>query len=84
MSKVSLTPSAAADFDDLPIVIQARIVRVLERLESWPTVSGAKPLSGPLAGKYRIRSGDYRLQFGVARGQVVVEKIGHRNGFYED
>jgi mRNA-degrading endonuclease RelE of RelBE toxin-antitoxin system len=49
------------------------VLRLLVRWENWPEVSGAKLL----AGRYRVRIGDYRLQF-------FVEKIGHRDGFYED
>jgi mRNA-degrading endonuclease RelE of RelBE toxin-antitoxin system len=49
----------------------------------WPTVSGAKPLTGKLAGHYRIRTGDYRLQFRVEGERVIVEKVGHRDRFYE-
>jgi mRNA-degrading endonuclease RelE of RelBE toxin-antitoxin system len=67
----------------LPEVIQARVMGILERLGRWPDVSGAKPLSGPLAGHYRIRTGDYRVQFRLERGTVMVERIGHRDGFYE-
>jgi len=29
---------------------------LLERLEKWPNVSGAKPLRGNLAGRYRLRT----------------------------
>ena len=29
-------------------------------------------------------SGYYRVQFYVSGGVVIVEKIGHRDGFYED
>jgi hypothetical protein len=57
-------------------------------------VSGAKPFSGTLAGLFGMRTGDYRLQFRVRSGdadaeppmpdQLVVEKVGHRDGFYED
>jgi hypothetical protein len=71
-------------------------------------VSGVKRLAGGLAGHYRLRTGDYRLQFFVqetkrkiaekkmVRGKellverqftdhvVVVDKIGHRDGFYEE
>jgi mRNA-degrading endonuclease RelE of RelBE toxin-antitoxin system len=53
-------------------------------LEDWPEVSGAKPLTGNLAGKYRVRTGDYRIQSGVEGETVRVEKIGHRDGFYEE
>lgn len=47
-------------------------------------MSGAKPLSGDLAGLFRLRTGDYRVQFRVERQRIVVEKIGHRDGFYDE
>ena len=54
------------------------------RLEDWPEVSGAKPLTGTLAGHYRLRTGDYRLQFRVAGDKLIEEKIADRDGFYEE
>lgn len=83
MAKVTLTPEAARGLDDLPLAIHARVMTLLERLERWPTVSGAKPLSGRLAGRYRLRTGDYRVQFRVQGAAIVVEKIGHRDRFYD-
>jgi len=101
MAKVTLTREAAEGLEDLPLVIHARVLSLLERLANWPAVSGAKPLAGPLAGRYRLRTGDYRVQFRVERQQafsvrnigrcyrvqqgqaVIVEKIGHRDRFYE-
>ncbi|MBI5759049.1 MAG: type II toxin-antitoxin system RelE/ParE family toxin [Planctomycetales bacterium] len=47
-------------------------------------MSGAKPLSGHLAGHFRIRTGDYRVQFRVEGPTVIVERIGHRDGFYKE
>ena len=58
------------------------MLRLLVRLEQWPDVSGAKRLAGELAGHYRLRTGDYRVQFYVAGDNVTVERIGHRDGFY--
>ena len=83
MVKVTLTPEAVQGIEDLPLVIHARVLRLLERLEEWPAVSGAKPLSGRLAGRHRLRTGDYRLQFRAEGQTVIVEKIGHRDKFYE-
>jgi mRNA-degrading endonuclease RelE of RelBE toxin-antitoxin system len=40
-------------------------------------------LSGELAGRHRLRTGDYRVQFSVAGDVVTVERIGHRSRFYE-
>lgn len=74
--------AAAKELGELPKPIKARIVELLARLADWPNVSGAKPLTGNLAGKYRLRTGDYRLQFRVDRGTIVVEQVGHRDGFY--
>lgn len=82
MASVILTPSARREADELPVAIRARVAKVMERLEKWPTVSGAKPLRGSLAGRYRLRTGDYRVQFIVTDDVVTVEKIGHRDGFY--
>ena len=82
--------------------------KLVARLESWPNLSGVKHLKGNLAGKHRLRTGDYRMQFRVeqtkrlikanrsVKGRVVVveeevveyrvivEKVGHRDGFYEE
>lgn len=81
---VRLTEAARQTMMDLNEPILTRITRVLERLGNWPAVSGAKPLTGPLAGHFRVRTGDYRVQFYVKGQAVIVEKIGHRDGFYED
>ena len=84
MNEVRLTPAAAKQFDALPRTIRPRITNLIERLRDWPDVSGAKPLRGDLAGHFRMRTGDYRLQFRVAGRTIIVEKIGHRDGFYEE
>ncbi len=84
MALVSLTPEAARQFDGLPRSIKTRVLAVFERLQHWPTVSGAKPLRGNLSGSYRIRTGDYRVRFHAQAERVIIERIGHRAGFYED
>lgn len=81
---VRTTPEAFDELDRLPGVIQRRVRKVLHRLQHWPDVSGAKALSGNLAGWYRIRTGDYRIRFRVQRDEIVVDKIGHRKDVYED
>jgi mRNA-degrading endonuclease RelE of RelBE toxin-antitoxin system len=84
MAQVALTPEAAAQLEALNNPLHARVLRLLVRLEKWPAVSGARPLTGALAGHFRLRTGDYRIQFSVSRESVTVERIGHRDGFYED
>ena len=83
MAKVVLTPEAARALDDLPLVIHARVLGLLARLAKWPTVSGARRLAGKPPGRYRLRTGDYRLRLRVEGHTVIVEKIGHRDRFYE-
>ncbi len=84
MARVLLSAEAADQLEALANPIHGRILKLLIRLEQWPRVSGAKPLVGGLAGRYRLRTGDYRVQFHVVGEVVTVEKIGHRDGFYGD
>jgi len=82
MPNVTLEFAAAKQLGELPKPIKARFIELLSRLADWPSVSGAKPLTGKLAGRFRLRTGDCRLQFRVEAGIVVVEQVGHRDGFY--
>ncbi|MFI5379588.1 MAG: type II toxin-antitoxin system RelE/ParE family toxin [Tepidisphaerales bacterium] len=84
MAKLILTEQAQWELDELGRAIHFRVMGILIRLEHWPQVSGARPLRFGLTGRFRIRTGDYRVQFRVEGQTVVVEKIGHRDGFYED
>jgi len=80
---VRLTATAREQLEQLPKSIRARMYDLLERLEKWPNISGARPLRGSLAGRYRLRTGDFRMQFRVVNNVVIVERIGHRDRFYE-
>ena len=75
---------ARRQYARLPRTIKTRVFHMMGRLKQWPAVSGAKPLHGNLAGHFRLRTGDYRVQFHVVGELVIVEKIGHRDGFYEE
>ena len=84
MASVKVTPEALEELAEVPRLIRERIGKLFERLEDWPAVSGARALSGDLAGFYRLRTGDYRLRFRVEGEVIIVDKIGHRSKFYED
>ena len=84
MIDVKLEPAAVDGLMKLPVVMRTRILEIVERLKRWPAVSGAKPLTGRLAGHYRIRTGDYRVQFFLRNNILWIEQIGHRDGLYED
>lgn len=84
MATIAFTEEALEQYAELTRSIKTRVYKLIARLERWPNVSGAKPLTGKLAGHYRLRTGDYRVQFHVKGETVYVEKIGHRDRFYED
>ena len=81
---VLLSRAAQRELAELPVVVRTRVYGLLERLSRWPEVSGAKPLRGEFAGQYRLRTGDYRLRFRIDGDQIIVEQVGHRDGFYEE
>lgn len=83
-ARVEITPQALEQADSLTEPVYSRVLGIVERLKDWPAVSGTKPLRHAMAGHYRIRTGDDRVQFRVERAVVIVERIGHRDGFYED
>ena len=82
--KVVVNRDAREQFDALRPSVQVRIFGLFERLTAWPLVSGVRRLRGRLAGHWRIRTGDYRVQFRIEENRVVVVKVGHRDRFYED
>jgi len=84
MAQVEVSPAALEHFAKLPCAIKERVRKIIHRLKSWPEVSGAKPLTGPLAGCYRLRTGDYRILIRVRGETVIVSKIGHRRDVYEN
>ena len=84
MPSVTLEYVAAKQLGKLPKPIKSRMIELIARLADWPQVSGAKPLTGKLAGHFRLRTGDYRMQFRVVSGTVVIEQVGHRDGFYDE
>jgi mRNA-degrading endonuclease RelE of RelBE toxin-antitoxin system len=71
MVRVEITAGALDEYVRLPRTIKARMQKVLHRLQAWPEVGGAKPLSGGLAGWYRVRTGDYRIRFRL-EGEILV------------
>ena len=81
---VTIMPAAGEEFDALPPTMQRRMIGLFERLRDFPSVSGAKPLRGKLAGRFRMRTGDYRVQFRIEGNRIIVERVGHRDRFYED
>jgi mRNA interferase RelE/StbE len=82
--RVVIARQALADVANLPLTMRVRFDAVVTRLQSWPAVSGAKPLRGEWKGHHRIRMGDWRVIFQVVQPNVIVVRIAHRSTVYED
>lgn len=85
MAEVKLLPEAQAELLQMETVIKKRVLKIVDRLEKWPNVSGAKALRDDLAGQFRIRTGGYRVQFyyDVETDTIFINHIGYRKGFYD-
>jgi mRNA-degrading endonuclease RelE of RelBE toxin-antitoxin system len=82
MVQVELSAQAARQLDDLTEPILSRIQSILERLEHWPEVSGAKPLRHELQGHFRIRTGSWRIVFRLEGPLLIVKQIDKRRDVY--
>lgn len=72
------------DLARVPSNMLGRITKAVERLDRWPNVSGAKPLTGNWAGHHRIRVGDWRIVFRIRGSDVIVVAIAHRKEVYDE
>lgn len=76
-------PRVADDLEGITPTGRARIRRAVEtRLAIAPERYGV-PLTGTLRGHWKLRVGDYRIVFRVARREVFVLAIVHRRDVYE-
>tara|TARA_Y100000589_G_scaffold170329_2_gene161837 strand:- start:749 stop:997 length:249 start_codon:yes stop_codon:yes gene_type:complete len=80
---VIVTDEALKQITKLPRPIQTRVLKIVERLEHWPQVSGIKQLTGKWSGCWRIRTGDWRVIFEV-KNDVVIIRVAHRKDVYGD
>lgn len=63
-ANVALTDKARKEILSLKnAVMAARLWKLVDRLKSWPDVSGVKAQTGNLAGKYRIRTATTEFNF---------------------
>ncbi len=84
--KVEFEVSAGREFDKLDRPVQRRIKTFIEdklQPSANPRLLGA-PLSGPLAGLWKFRVGDYRMVCDVVdrRLVVLVLRVRHRKHVY--
>lgn len=85
---IIMTPEAQKGFDKLAANIKQAMNEIMERLKSWPEVSGTRTYFGKgwAPGKFRMKTWDWRIEFIVNEDKrtVTVSKIGHRDDFYDE
>ena len=81
--KVEATPSFRRMLRKLSHKTQRRTLKKLKELETRPHTF--KRLHGPLAGRYAIRIGDYRVIYTIddAKRRVVLHTVVHRRIAYK-
>jgi mRNA-degrading endonuclease RelE of RelBE toxin-antitoxin system len=84
VASVRITAEAERQIEKLPAGILPRIYDLIERLNKWPQVSGAKPLRGNRSGQYRLRTGDFRMIIRPVGDVVYVLEVGNRKDIYEE
>jgi mRNA-degrading endonuclease RelE of RelBE toxin-antitoxin system len=85
---IFLTEDSEKAFNELPANVKEAMNEIIERLKSWPEVSGVKPLFGKgyAPNKFRMKTWDWRMEFLVnpATREITVARIGHRDTFYDE
>lgn len=82
--RVVIKPSAAKEFDKLPVSVAERVAAKIEPLARIPRPAGVKKLEGEPT-RWRIRAGDWRIIFAIDDSQRIVDiiYIRHRSKAYE-
>jgi mRNA interferase RelE/StbE len=86
MYKVVVLPKAEKTFARADAPLARKLTKAFELLEIDPLRHpNIKPLTGPLKGFFRFRTGDYRIVYriGAAEEIVYVVRIAHRKEAYE-
>ncbi len=82
--KVRISDEAVDELNRLDTIVSARIFKRLEWLRVNVDSIVHLPLTGKLAGSYKLRVGDYRAIYRILRDIqiIVVQSVGHRRDVY--
>ena len=80
---ISFKSSAAKELKKLPVELQQRIAKIINKLIKDPRASGVVKLKGD-NNLYRCRVGDYRIVYEISDSQqkIVITRIRHRKDVY--
>ena len=84
MYSLELSATARANISRLDPTVAQRVMRRLQRLAQDGESARHVALTGPHAGEFRLRVGDYRALYTIDRvnSRIVVESVGHRSDVY--
>jgi mRNA interferase RelE/StbE len=82
--QIRIQDSAARELAQLDKQIARRLVKRIRWLAANIEAVKPDPLSGDLAGLYKLRVGDYRVVYEILHSEqvIVVHLIGHRREIY--
>lgn len=82
--EVRFINAAAEELQRLDAVVQRRVIRRLNWLKSNFGSITPEPLTGGLAGFFKLRAGDYRVIYEIMRDEcvIMVHMVGHRRDVY--
>lgn len=82
--RVCILRAASQELQRLDKAIARRIVRRIHWLAENVDIIRLEPLSGDLAGLYKLRVGDYRVIYEVLQDEaaITIHAVGHRRDIY--
>jgi len=86
MYKLTLTDETRRVYEKANTPLARKLAKCFRLIEANPRAgNNAKPLKGPLAGRWRYRAGDYRMVYFVDDPARIVSviAIAHRRNVYE-
>ena len=86
MYSIRFLPAAEQDLVQLDKTISRRAIDRLRWLAANVGSVRLHPLTGDVAGLYRLRTGDYRMLFELVHEKrlIVIHPVGHRRGVYKE
>ena len=82
MASVKLSDGALQDLENIDPIIAKRIIAKLMWLEANFANIVLEPLHYKLKGLYKVRVGDYRIEYSVQGNIILIETVGHRRDIY--
>jgi mRNA interferase RelE/StbE len=80
--KVNWTDDAIEDLQKLDKPIAKRILTKISWFSQHFNNITPEPLSGEMAGTFKVRVGDWRIVYTIEKDVIVIQAVGHRREIY--